>query len=282
MPSDRRPVLSIHIAETFESDGQRLYYEIHGSGSEVIVYLHGLLLDANINRDLARRLAAAGYRVVLLDLPGHGGSDKPRHATLHRFDRYARHVVNLLDHLGVERATIGGVSLGADVSLQVAILAPDRVKALIVEMPVLENAAVTAAVIFAPLLALVSLGRPLFNLTRKWFARIPRKDRGIPDSLLNILSNDPKTMAAVLHGILVGPIAPDVVDRSAIRAPTLIIAHNYDLIHPETDARNLARQLPGARLIYARSILELRLKPERLMAQIVEFLKEAVPLKAAA
>jgi pimeloyl-ACP methyl ester carboxylesterase len=274
--------LSVHLAETFESNGQRLYYETHGSGSEVVVYLHGLLLDANINRGIARQLAAQGYRVVLLDLPGHGGSGKPTHATLHRFDRYARHVINLLDHLGVEQAVIGGVSLGADVSLQVGILAPKRVKALIVEMPVLENAAVIAAVIFAPLLALVSLGRPVFNLTRKLFARIPRKDRGIPDSVLNLLSNDPVTMAAVLHGILVGPIAPDILERSGIAVPTLIIAHNYDLIHPHTDARNLARQLPDARLIYARSILELRMKPDRLMRQIIEFLQQAAPLRAAA
>lgn len=273
--------MSLHLAETFESNGQRLYYEIYGSGENVIVYLHGLLLDANINRGLARELAERGYRVVLLDLPGHGGSDKPRHATLHRFDRYARHVINLLDHLDVDKAVIGGVSLGADVSLQVAVLAPDRVKALIVEMPVLENAAVTAAVIFAPLLALVSVGRPLFRLTRKLFARIPRRGH-ITDSMLNMLSNDPVTMAAVLHGILVGPIAPDIIERSAISAPTLIIAHNYDLIHPHTDARNLARQLPNTRLIYARSILELRLKPKRLMQQLIAFLDDSAPLRAAA
>lgn len=274
--------MSIHIAETFESNGQRLYYEIHGSGPEVIVYLHGLLLDANINRGIARQLAAQGYRVVLLDLPGHGGSDKPTHATLHRFDRYARHVINLLDHLGVEQAVVGGVSLGADVSLQVGVLAPERVKALIIEMPVLENAAVTAALIFAPLLALVGLGRPVFKITRKFFARIPRKDRGIADSLLNMLSTDPVTVAAVLHGILVGPIAPDILQRSGIQAPTLIIAHNYDLIHPQTDARNLARQLPNAQLIYARSMLELRLKPDRLMRQISEFLRQTVPLSRVA
>lgn len=272
----------MHLAQTFESNGQRLYYEIFGSGPDVIVYLHGLLLDTNINRGLAREWAQRGYRVVLLDLPGHGGSDKPRHATLHRFDRYARHVVNLLDHLGIEQAIVGGVSLGADVSLQVAVIAPKRVRALIVEMPVLENAAVTAAVIFAPLLMLVSLGRPLFSMTRRWFARIPRRDRGIADSMLNALSNDPVTMAAVLHGILVGPIAPDIVERSAVEVPTLIIAHNYDLIHPFTDARNLARQMPNTRLIYAHSILELRLKPARLMKQINAFLDDCAPLRAAA
>lgn len=271
----------MHLAQTFESNGQRLYYEIYGSGDDVIVYTHGLLLDANINRRMARELAERGYRVVLLDLPGHGGSDKPTHATLHRFDRYARHVIKLLDHLGVEQAIIGGVSLGANVSLQVAVIAPKRVRALILEMPVLENAVVTAALIFAPLLLLVSLGRPVFRITRKLFARIPRRG-GMADSLLNTLSSDPVAIAAVLHGNLVGPIAPDIVERGAIEAPTLIIAHNYDLIHPFTDARNLARQMPNTRLIYARSILELRLKPARLMRQMNAFLDDCAPLRAAA
>ena len=47
--------------------------------------MHGLLLDANLSRKLARSLAARGNRVVLLDLLGHGRSDKPRHASPHRW-----------------------------------------------------------------------------------------------------------------------------------------------------------------------------------------------------
>src|SRR5262249_44946127 len=46
----------------------RLSYETYGSGDRVLVWLHGLLLDANLSRGLARRLAAKGNRVVLLDL----------------------------------------------------------------------------------------------------------------------------------------------------------------------------------------------------------------------
>src|SRR5689334_21436669 len=58
----------------------RLSYEVYGAGDRVLVWMHGLLLDANLSRGLARRLAAKGNRVVLLDLLGHGRSDKPRHA----------------------------------------------------------------------------------------------------------------------------------------------------------------------------------------------------------
>ena len=63
-----------------------------------------------MNHRLAEDLADAGYRVVLLDLPGHGRSDKPHAIALHRMDSYARRVVRLLDELGVERAVVGGVS----------------------------------------------------------------------------------------------------------------------------------------------------------------------------
>jgi pimeloyl-ACP methyl ester carboxylesterase len=78
----------------------------------------------------------------------------------------------------------------------------------------------------------------------------------------------------VLHGILVGPIAPDVEERRAIAAPTLIIGHENDLIHPFNDAENLAEQIPHARLVQARSMYELRLWPERLTREIVRFLDE--------
>ena len=104
----------------FESSGIRLYYEIHGQGPRVLVFMHGILLDANMNRRLAQDLAARGNRVILLDLPGHGLSEKPRRASSHRMDSYARHVVALLDHLGIDKAVIGGVSLGGNVSLLVA------------------------------------------------------------------------------------------------------------------------------------------------------------------
>jgi pimeloyl-ACP methyl ester carboxylesterase len=85
---------------------------------------------------------------------------------------------------------------------------------------------------------------------------------------------EPEAIAAVLHGILVGPVAPEIEERCAIAAPTLIIGHEHDLIHPFSDAENLAQQIPDARLVHARSMFELRLAPERLTGEIVGFLDE--------
>ncbi len=260
---------------TFESDGVELYYEIHGQGPRVFVFMHGILMDSDMNRRLAADLAVLGNRVVLLDLPGHGHSEKPRRASFHRMDTYAHHVVNLLDHLGVERAVVGGVSLGGNVSLLVAAQSPDRVQGLVIEMPVLEWAVPAAAVTFLPMLLAVHFARPAVRVAANVFRRLPRPGLGAVDSVMTSLANDPKETAAVLHGILAGPIAPTVDQRAAVTVPTLVLGHRSDRIHPFHDAEQLARRIPGARLVQAQSVLELRVRPERLTGEIADLLDEA-------
>ncbi len=257
---------------TFDSFGVELYYEIHGQGPRVLVFMHGILLDSHMNRRLARDLAALGHRVVLLDLPGHGHSEKPRRASHHRIDTYARHVVSLLDHLGIQQAVVGGVSLGGNVSLMVGAQNPNRVRGLIVEMPVLEWALPAAAMTFTPLLLAVHFARPILERTSAVFRWLPRTGNGPLDSLLGGLSNRPRETAAVLHGILAGPIAPTVGQRVSMDIPTLVIGHQVDRIHPFHDAEQLSRRLPRAELLEARSIVELRLHPERLTSAIDRFL----------
>jgi pimeloyl-ACP methyl ester carboxylesterase len=258
----------------FESDGMQLYYEIHGHGPQVLVFMHGILLDSNMNRRLANDLAAKGNRVILFDLPGHGLSDKPNRASFHRMDTYAEHVVALLDHLAIDSAVIGGVSLGGNVSLLVAALAPERVRALIIEMPVLEWAVPAAAITFIPMLLAVHFARPLVRRAASLIRRLPRTGNGPVDSVMNALSNDPIETAAVLHGILAGPIAPTVAQRTAMQMPALVIGHQVDRIHPFHDAEQLARRLPEGQLVQANSVLELRVHPERLTGEIAEFLDE--------
>ena len=79
---------------------------------------------------------------------------------------------------------------------------------------------------------------------------------------------DPEQIAAVLHGVLLGPVAPTYEKRVAITAPTLVLAHRADVLHPFSDARSLTGQVPWAELVQARSPLELRLRPRRLTSEI--------------
>ena len=256
----------------FENGGVTMYYEVHGTGPRVFVFMHGILLDANLNRRLATDLAAAGNRVILLDLPGHGLSDKPRRASYHRMDTYARHVEALLDHLEIDKAVVGGVSLGGNVALLVASQSPERVQGLVIEMPVLEWAVPAAAITFVPMLIAVHLARRAVRVAGNIMRRIPRSGFGPLDSVMNTLSNDPVEIAAVLHGVLTGPIAPTVEERDNMHVPALVIGHRSDRIHPFNDAEQLADRLPDARLLQAKSVMELRLRPERLTGEIAQFL----------
>lgn len=62
--------------------------------------------------------------------------------------RVRRRVVALLDHLDIDEAVVGGTSLGANVTLEVAVAAPERCRGLVVEMPVLDNGIVPAVQAF--------------------------------------------------------------------------------------------------------------------------------------
>jgi len=238
----------------------------------VLVWLHGLLMDANLSRHLARILAARGNRVVLLDLLGHGRSDKPRHAGPHRMDLYADQVLCLLDELGVDQVVLGGVSLGTNVSLLTAVRAPDRVRGLVLEMPVLEWAVPAAALVFLPLLFEVHYGRTVLRAVSWAASRLPSSGIGPLDSFVSAAASGPDEIAAVLHGVLIGPIAPTIEQRQAISAPALVLGHGIDLIHSFADARRLARQLPDARLIRTRTFAELWVRPARLVTEISAFL----------
>ncbi len=256
----------------FRWEGRTLAYEELGSGEHLVVLLHGLLLDARSNRGTAARLAAAGFRVVSLDLLGHGRSDGPAHASEYRMDVYAEQVVALLDHLGARSAVLVGTSLGANVSLFVACSHPDRVQGLVLEMPVLEWAVPSAALSFVPLLLAVHYAAPVVRFAGRLARRLP-PGIDLLDAVLAPVTADPEVTASVLHGILVGPVAPTVDARRGITAPTLVIGHRADLIHPFSDATKVVELLPDARLVTARTPLELRLRPGRLVRELVEFLE---------
>jgi pimeloyl-ACP methyl ester carboxylesterase len=262
---------------SFEHEGHTLVYDVYGEGDRVLVYLHGLLLDAELNRGIAGALAEQGHRVVLLDLLGHGRSDQPRHASAYRIDAYATQVFALLDELGVETAVLGGLSLGANVSLFAASQRPERVGGLVLEMPVLERAVPSAALAFVPLLLGVHSARRPLGRAAAMVRRLPRTGFGPLNSILDACSMPPDVIAAILHGVLVGPVAPTSEQRRAITAPTLVLAHRNDLIHPFDDAVKLSTVLPHGRLVRARTPLELRLRPRRLTDVIAAFLAELKP-----
>jgi pimeloyl-ACP methyl ester carboxylesterase len=261
------------ITRDFRFDGHRLVYDEYGSGDRVVVLLPGLLFSRKMHRPLAETIAERGHRVLCLDLLGHGDSDRPPDMGNYGMTIFSRQAIALLDDVEVEQAVLGGTSLGANVALEATAAAPGRVRGLLVEMPVLDNALLGCALAFTPLLASLTFGAPAARLLARGARIAPRTGSLLPDMLLDWVSQDPKPSASVLQGLFFGRVAPPSDERKAIEQETLVIGHYRDPVHPFSDSDMLVRELPNARLVQASSVLELRLTPERLTGEIVKFVE---------
>jgi pimeloyl-ACP methyl ester carboxylesterase len=268
-------LVSERIGQFFVDSGSgrdRLEYTEYGSGDAWVVLLHGQLMPRRMHQPLARALAAEGLHVVTLDLLGHGRSDRPADPLVYSMTAFGEQVIALLDHLGAPQAVIGGTSLGANVSLEVAVLAPDRVRGLLIEMPVLNNALEAGILAFGPLLFAARFLPFTVNGLRLLTRPVPR---GLvpfwAGIALDTLDQRAESVAAVVHGLFFGRIAPSSKQRRAIAAPALVVGHPADPIHPAADAAMLAEEMPAATFVRARSILEWRATPDRLNRAAIGF-----------
>jgi pimeloyl-ACP methyl ester carboxylesterase len=269
----RRAMVSVSAGE-FVHDGHRLVYYEYGSGDRPFLLLPGLLLPQTMHRPLAQALAERGNRVITLDLLGHGESDRPRDMWRYSMPLFGEQAVALLEHLEIEEAVVGGTSLGANVTLEAAVHAPARMRGLVIEMPVLDNALLGCALAFTPMLVSLTFGAPVMRLLSQVARRVPRGLAQLADVGLDWVSQDPAPSAAVLQGLFFGRVAPPRSERSTIETRSLVIGHGRDPVHPFSDSDMLVRELRNGRLIEANSILELRLAPARLTAEIARFLDE--------
>ena len=269
---------------SFRYGKHRLAYSVYGDGPRATVLLPGLLFSQRMHVPLARELAERGNRVITLDLLGHGRSSRPRDMRQYSMEQFAQQTLALLDHLEIDEAVVGGTSLGANVTLNVATLAPERLRGMIVEMPVLDNALLGCAIAFTPLMIALTFGEPAMKLLGMGARSLPA-DR-LPfwaDVILDWVRQDPGPSAAVIQGLFFGRVAPPQAERETIQTPGLVIGHPRDPVHPFSDADALARELPNGRLVDASSFFEMRFAPDRLTDEFSTFIDECwKPRKAPA
>jgi pimeloyl-ACP methyl ester carboxylesterase len=115
------------VARSFESNGVKIWYSASGKG-EPVVLIHGWLSSAWINWDLpgVTALLAKDYRVITLDVRGHGQSEKPLKEEAYGTE-LVEDVARLLDHLNIKKAHIVGYSMGGIIAASFIVKHPDRV-----------------------------------------------------------------------------------------------------------------------------------------------------------
>jgi pimeloyl-ACP methyl ester carboxylesterase len=289
----------------FKFEGQRIAFTEFGGGpaamtsdgvrgrtaksapasARPLILLHGLLLSQEMHRPLAEELAGHGNRVITMDLLGHGKSGRPRDMWRYSMASYGKQVVALMDHLELEQAAVMGTSLGANAALEIASASPERLRGLVIEMPVLDNGLLGSALTFTPLLVALTFGEPAMKIVSRVTRAVPR--RILPhygNVLLDLVRQEPGPGGALLQGLFFGRIAPPRGERATFQTPALVLGHPRDPVHPFSDAGMLAQEMPNARLLEANSLVELRVQPKRLTEEIAAFLDElwAPPRKARA
>jgi pimeloyl-ACP methyl ester carboxylesterase len=115
-------------AEYVAYKGHRVYYQVVGQGDPALVLVHGWACDSTVWRFNAPGLAK-NHKLVLVDMPGHGQSDKPKKE--YDFDFLAGGVAAAIKASGVKRPALAGHSLGATIGRQVIRRNPGMVSRLI-------------------------------------------------------------------------------------------------------------------------------------------------------
>lgn len=227
----------------FESEGVRLFAAEDGEGP-VIVMLHGGMASHVASLPLVAPLASR-YRVLAPDLRSNGKSWSGAPLT---FDQLADDVEALLDHLGVDRAVVGGVSGGSGVALRFALRHPDRMAGLVLVQPVYggeergytdpqkQTFAMMDAVASRALDEGVQVLRPLY-------ANLPEPIR--EKALAMIEGFDAASVVATSHFIASGaqPFT-SAADLRSLSVPTLLVRGN-DPLHPAKVSDLYAENIPG-------------------------------------
>ena len=262
---------------SFKRDVIVFHYLDIGHGTP-LVFQHGLGGDVRQPAGLFR--LPPGVRLLCLDARGHGQTQPLGNPWGLTFNVFGNDLIALLDNLGVERAVVGGISMGAGVALNVAVRYPERVAGLVLSRPAWldgpmppENVARYAAI--ARLLRAVSAASDREQALRRAVAEFEASDdyrnllASSPDtarSLRSQLTNE-RAVAAVarLERLPADRPLADLRAAAAIRVPTLVLAHRQDPIHRFAFGAALARAIPGAWLV---ELTPKSISPERHAAEV--------------
>lgn len=228
----------------FLRDGLPLALHTRGTGVPVI-FQHGLCGDARQTFEAFPDLP--GHRLHTLDCRGHGASPPDGPYTIATF---AGDIAALAATLAPP-VILGGISMGAAISLRLAVTQPHLVRALILVRPAWGTD--PAPPNMAPN---AEVARALLTSTRAAFTETPTARRlatESPDNLASLLGFFDRApldqTAALLTAISADGPGLTRAQLAALTIPTLVCATPEDAIHPRALAADLAALIPTARLI---------------------------------
>lgn len=242
--------------EFLDLSGARIYYYAAGTrgAGNPVVFLHGFATSGHLWGDVVP-LMPPGYRLVVLDLLGHGRSDRPLDRPVD-IRGHAERVVQLLDQLGIHRACIVGHGIGGGIAQSLAIRHPSRVSHLCLidsvafdRWPTIEARLARSTLWFTRFLPPPVLTAVLRRDLKRGYADPTRATRSLDHYLRPFAGNDGRA-ALVAH---VRALTSDETralgdELSRISIPVAVIWGQHDRAIPLWVGTRLQRAIPGATL----------------------------------
>ncbi|MDE3094503.1 MAG: 2-succinyl-6-hydroxy-2,4-cyclohexadiene-1-carboxylate synthase [Chloroflexota bacterium] len=236
-----------------EVGGLHLNVEASGDGPALLL-LHGFTGSAATWEPFAA--AWAGFRTIAVDLIGHGASDAPADESRYTMARCVADVIALLDTLGAGRAAVLGYSMGGRVALHLALAAPDRISALVLEgaSPGIEDAGERRARVASDRALADDIERDgVEAFVDRWQA-LPlfATQACLPDAVrlglrTQRLRNSAAGLANSLRGMGAGTTEPLLACLHELAMPVLLVAGEHDAKY-RTLALAMRDRMPDARV----------------------------------
>jgi pimeloyl-ACP methyl ester carboxylesterase len=229
-------------------DGVELEYAVSGAGPALLL-LHAFPLGLFM-WDPQEAALAATHRVIRFDVRGFGRSD-PGTGPL-TMERIADDGAALLDRLGIEKAIVGGCSMGGYAAFAFVRRHPQRLQGLILQDTRAgadsEEAKQSRATLAVKVLAEGSSAAEAAFLPKLTGATTQRDNAPLVARLRErILASSPRAIADALHGLAAR--ADSRPTLAAVRVPTLVLVGAEDVLTPPAESEAIAAAIPGARLV---------------------------------
>ena len=228
-------------------DGVAIEYDVRGDGPAVLL-LHAFPLGLFM-WDAQVEALCATHRVVRFDARGFGGSAAGEGPLT--MERIADDGALLLDHLGIEKAVVGGCSMGGYAAFAFVRRHPQRLAGLVLQ-DTRAGADTTEAKANRTTLAAKVLAEGASAAAEAFLPKLlgETTHRERPDIVADlrerILATSPQAIANALHGL--GARADSRETLPTIAAPTLVVVGSEDVLTPASEAATMAAAIPRARL----------------------------------
>ena len=233
----------------FTHDGIQFHYRDIGNGVP-FVFQHGLGADTQQTFDLFR--PPNGFRLLSFDCRGHGETRPMGPEEKISVAQSAEDLRAFLDHLQIERAIVGGISMGAAMALHFALTQPQRVRGLVLVRPAwLDQSRGDEMRVFMTIAKFIrEHGAQIGAQKYQESAAYRQVLQVAPDNAASLLAQFTHPRAeetvAKLERIPAHVPAHSRADWKRIAVPTLVLSNRRDAIHPFEFGEVLAREIPGA------------------------------------